>query len=112
MNMKTFRPRAFAFLMTFLLAFSQFASANPVKNPFLAFQDDAKKLPPVNWIRSRTIDVKHVAIDLRFDWEKESAMGVTTITVAPFTRHRQILSGRGGDDHKFGQTAERHGFEI
>ena len=83
--MKTFRPKAFAFMMTFLLAFSQIAAANPVKNPFLLLQDDeAKKLPPVNWIRSRAIDVKHVAIDLRFDWEKESAYGTTTITIAPF----------------------------
>jgi aminopeptidase N len=85
MSLRTFRPKAFAFLMTFLLAFSQIAAANPtIKNPFLLLQDDVQKLPPVNWIRSRAIDVKHVAIDLRFDWEKESAIGVTTITIAPF----------------------------
>jgi aminopeptidase N len=85
MTLRTFRPKAFAFLMTFLLAFSQIAAANPlIKNPFLLLQDEAQKLPPVNWIRSRAIDVKHVAIDLRFDWEKESAMGTTTITIAPF----------------------------
>ena len=85
MNSSTFRPKAVAFVMTFLLLLAQIAAADPLlKNPFLLLQDDAQKLPPVNWIRSRTIDVKHVAIDLKFDWEKESAYGVTTITIAPF----------------------------
>lgn len=76
----------FAFLLSALLIFNQFAMARPIANPFL--QDDettGKKLPPVNWIRSRSIDVKHIAIDLKFNWEKEQALGVTTITVAPFS---------------------------
>lgn len=51
-------------------------------------QDDeesvVRELPPVNWIRSRDIDVKHVAIDLRFDWSKDSAYGSTSVTLAPF----------------------------
>ena len=46
--------------------------------------DETEKLPPVNWIRSRTIDTKHIALDLRFDWAKQQAMGTDTITVAPF----------------------------
>jgi len=45
---------------------------------------DKHPLPPVNWIRSRTIDVKHIAIDLRFDWDKEQAIGTSAITLAPF----------------------------
>lgn len=48
-------------------------------------QDEVKKLPPVNWIRSRKIDVKHVDINLRFDWDKSQAIGVTTVTLAPFS---------------------------
>jgi aminopeptidase N len=81
--------KAFAFAVTFLLVFSNIAVAwSPQKSLF--FQDEAKKLPPVNWIRSRTVDVKHVAIDLRFDWEKESAFGTTTITLAPFKDTNKI----------------------
>jgi Aminopeptidase N len=45
---------------------------------------DEKKLPPVNWVRSRNIDVKHLDIDLRFDWDKEQAIGSEVITLAPF----------------------------
>jgi len=52
-------------------------------SPFFQ-QGEAKKLPPVNWIRSRTIDIKHLAIDLKFDWDKEQAIGSEVVTFAPF----------------------------
>lgn len=82
--------KAFAFAVSFLLVFSNVAAAwTPSKGAF--FQDETKKLPPVNWIRSRTIDVKHVSIDLRFDWDKESAYGTTAITLAPFKDTNKIL---------------------
>lgn len=45
---------------------------------------EVKKLPPINYIRSRNVDIKHVAIDLRFDWAKEQAFGNTVVTLAPF----------------------------
>jgi aminopeptidase N len=45
---------------------------------------EKKKLPPVNWTRSRLIDVKHLVIDLRFDWQQKQAFGSTAITLAPF----------------------------
>ena len=74
-----------AFLLSALLIFNQFAAARPLGNPFLQQEEISKKLPPVNWIRSRAIDVKHVAIDIKFDWEKSQAFGVSTVTVAPFS---------------------------
>jgi aminopeptidase N len=77
--------KVLAFLLLSLFTFSNAAVAGPKQNPFL--QDDKtakKKLPPVNWIRSRAIDVKHIAIDLKFDWDKEQAYGTSAITVAPF----------------------------
>src|SRR5438128_511297 len=52
--------------------------------PMFAARVEDEKLPPVNWIRSRTIDTKHIAIDLKFDWDKKQALGIDTITVAPF----------------------------
>lgn len=61
-----------------------------VVHPSPGTSDDVKKLPPVNWIRSRTIDVKHVAIDLRFDWDKESAYGTTSVTLAPFNNTDKV----------------------
>ncbi|HRH43230.1 MAG TPA: M1 family aminopeptidase [Pyrinomonadaceae bacterium] len=78
--------------MLFLLSFSSIIQARPLtENPFLRDgKDEKRKLPPVNWIRSRTIDVKHVLIDLKFDWDKEQAYGSTTITVAPFKDSNKI----------------------
>ncbi len=84
MILKPLARKILAFSMLVLLGFSSIVSARPLKNPFLQQDGDVKKLPPVNWIRSRQIDVKHNAIDLKFDWEKESAFGTTTITVAPY----------------------------
>ncbi len=86
MNFKSFSGKVSAFLLTFLFAFSQIAIARPLLQ-IPKQQDEAKKvkkLPPVNYIRSRTIDVKHVAIDLRFDWDKEQAFGSTVVTLSPF----------------------------
>ncbi len=86
MYSKSFRVRAAAFLVLFLLSFSQVANAWRPLFQFPLRQDDekVKKLPPVNYIRSREIDVKNVSIDLRFDWEKEQAFGNTVVTLAPF----------------------------
>jgi aminopeptidase N len=57
--------------------------------------DAAKKLPPANWIRSRQIDVKHIALDLRFDWQKKQAAGTAAITLAPFQPANKITLDAG-----------------
>lgn len=44
---------------------------------------EKKKLPPPKAKRSRKIDVKHLALDLRFDWTRRQAFGVASITLAP-----------------------------
>ncbi len=81
-------------VVTFLLVLlgsSGLVSARPlVRNPFVQ-TEEKRSLPPVNWIRSRTVDIRHVAIDLRFDWEKESAFGSTTVTLTPFTTSNKIF---------------------
>ncbi|MFL6466958.1 MAG: M1 family aminopeptidase, partial [Pyrinomonadaceae bacterium] len=62
-----------------LFAFSAFTFAQPAQK-----DSEIKKLPPVNWIRSRKIDIKHLDIDLKFDWDKEQAIGSTVVTYTPF----------------------------
>ena len=42
-----------------------------------------KRLPSARWARPRKIDVKHVVLDLRFDWAKRQAYGTAAITFAP-----------------------------
>ncbi|MBP6002756.1 MAG: hypothetical protein KA746_04905 [Pyrinomonadaceae bacterium] len=84
MTNTSFARRFFAGALIAVFAMSALVQARPLK-PFSPLMEDEKRpLPAVNWIRSRHIDVKHLDIDLRFDWDKEQAIGVTTVTLAPF----------------------------
>ena len=40
-------------------------------------------LPPAQYIPDQDYDQRHIALDLRFDWEHEQALGTATITFAP-----------------------------
>jgi aminopeptidase N len=57
--------------------------------------DSVTKLPPVNWTRSRKVDVKHIVIDLNFDWAKKQAYGATTISFTPFNQTNQVFFDAG-----------------
>src|SRR5262245_10539438 len=83
------RRRLASLLLLTAFLFSTIAQARPLPRP-LELLPDQPKLPPVNWIRSRTIDVKHILIDLRFNWEKQQALGSSTITLAPFADTNKI----------------------
>jgi aminopeptidase N len=53
------------------------------KTNFAQQTDSLKKIPPTQWTRTRKIDVKHIALDLSFDWQKKQAIGTATITLSP-----------------------------
>ncbi len=56
---------------------------------------EIKKLPPVNRTRPQKIDLKHIAIDLRFDWAKKQAYGTTVVTLSPFNQTDKITLDAG-----------------
>lgn len=90
MNPKTFLRRIATAAVLFILALPGLGlSIPPRTSPFALFADSGK-LPPVNWIRSRKYDIKHLSIDLRFDWDKEQAMGEEVVTFAPFVDSDQL----------------------
>ena len=86
MTNNRFARSFFAGTFIFLMAFSGVVRAVPMPGPLAGslFDDDKHKLPPVNWVRSRKIDIKHIDLDLRFDWSKDQAIGIETVTFAPF----------------------------
>lgn len=92
MKLRSYLRRMLACSLSSLFIFSNIASAFPFSHLSLeretiaeeAKAAEKKKLPPVKWARSRKIDVKHIVIDLRFDWAKKQAYGVTSVTLAPF----------------------------
>ncbi|HQZ83483.1 MAG TPA: hypothetical protein PLR83_09695, partial [Pyrinomonadaceae bacterium] len=90
MNSKTFRSRIATVAILFLISLPGFGFARPLRTSPLNLFADTGKLPPVNWIRSRKYDIKHLSIDLRFDWEKEQAMGEEVVTFAPFIDSDQL----------------------
>src|ERR687893_1931406 len=50
--------------------------------PQVTPQEAKSKLPPRQYIPSRNYDTQHIKLDLRFDWEREQALGTATITFA------------------------------
>ncbi len=76
--------RIYATAMIVFFGLSAMVQARPMPQNIFVQQDEKKTLPPVNWVRSRNIDIKHIDVDLRFDWDKTSAIGTTTILFSPF----------------------------
>ncbi len=94
MKNNSVKIKLFALSAMLMLMFNQFLFARPMdeifQNPLI--QDDkVKKLPRVNYVRSRDYDMRHIALDLKFDWDKEQTFGTATITLAPLmTDFRQV----------------------
>lgn len=42
-----------------------------------------RPLPPTQYIPDHDFDTRHIALNLRFDWEREQVMGTETIVLAP-----------------------------
>ncbi len=86
---QTLSARALAASLACLMLSGSIANANPVTRFLQEQQEQPKqpqiqKLPPRNYVRSRDYDMKHVALDLKFDWDKSQAYGTATLTLAPF----------------------------
>jgi aminopeptidase N len=87
-------PRQLLALLLLLGFLGAIVPARPAAN----FQDQTateRKLPPPNWIRSRRIDVKHIALDLQFDWRKKQAHGTAAITFALFNKTSRVALDAG-----------------
>ena len=59
-------------------------------NQYAQQTDSLKKLTPNQWTRPRKIDVKHIALDLKFDWSKKQAFGTATLTLSPLNPTNSI----------------------
>ena len=80
-----------ALFFIFLVGFLSVAQARPMPQQ----SDDKKeikKLPPVHYVRSREFDMRHIALNLKFDWEKEQTFGTATITLASLATNFQKVN--------------------
>src|SRR2546423_15405393 len=44
---------------------------------------NARPFPPPQYIPAHDYDQRNIKLDFRFDWEKEQAIGIETITLTP-----------------------------
>jgi aminopeptidase N len=76
-----------------LLIFAALAGANvfsqtqvspaPSPTPSQGSGQSRRPLPPAQYIPAHDYDQRNIKLNLRFDWEKEQAIGTATITLAP-----------------------------
>ena len=97
MNINTSNLKIFAVFVLLAATFNQIALARPMNEIFRSefFQDDkqaVKKLPPIHYVRSRDYDIQHIALNLKFDWEKEQTFGTATITLASLLSNFQKVN--------------------
>jgi len=93
MNNRFFGNQILAAVMILTFAVSSIVQARPMNSLFQQQdeQKQVKKLPPVHFIRSRDYDMRHIALNLNFDWEKEQTFGTATITLAPLMPNLQTV---------------------
>jgi aminopeptidase N len=73
-----FRAAAFCLALALTLCTTTSLYAQTSQRP-----QATQELPPAQYIPSHDYDQRHIALDLRFDWEHEQAVGTATITFAP-----------------------------
>jgi len=78
-------------LIATLLATPLFATSRHAVEPQIQ-QRVVRPFPPTRYIPSHDYDTKHLALNLRFDWEKEQAMGTATISFSPLVKDLQAIA--------------------
>ncbi|HKE60509.1 MAG TPA: M1 family aminopeptidase [Pyrinomonadaceae bacterium] len=86
---KSFLLRLKASLLPLVIIFSLVAgvSATPARHRVSAQQTPrpTRPFPPTQYIPERDFDTRHIALDLKFDWDKEQLIGRETLVFAPLT---------------------------
>ena len=59
------------------------AQGQPTPTPVPVARQAQRPLPPTQYIPAHDYDQRNIKLDLRFDWEREQAIGTATITLAP-----------------------------
>jgi aminopeptidase N len=83
---RSIRPALKVFSLFIVLALCvpslSFARPHPKRAPQQAQQE---RIPPRQFIPERNYDTQHIKLDLRFNWEREQAIGTEDFTFKPLT---------------------------
>lgn len=89
-SLSTLRVKFVGLLLVFLLTAPAF-SARPLAPQVQIQQRVVRPLPPPKYIRSHDYDTRHLALNLRFDWEREQALGTATISFSPLVKDLRAI---------------------
>jgi len=87
---RVLKPWAWILHLVLLATLVGGVAAKPL--PELQTQRAARPFPPTQYIPDHDFDVRHIALDLRFDWEKEQLIGRETIIFAPLIANLNAIA--------------------
>lgn len=70
-------------VLILVLTTTTFGKTLPVLDKVLQTAQQSHLLPPIQYIPDRNFDTRHVALDIRFNWEQEELSGVETLSFKP-----------------------------
>ena len=85
MNRCLIRRELFALSLALLLVVAQMSFGRAIPDLDKTFQtaQQSRPFPPAQYIHDHDFDIHHVALDVRFDWEREQLIGVETMSFKP-----------------------------
>jgi len=85
MNNGLFRRELSAFSLALLMVLGQTSFGRPAPDfdKQLQTPQQSRPFPPTQYIPDHNFDTRHVALDLRFDWEREQLIGIETMVFKP-----------------------------
>src|SRR3982750_2094536 len=54
-------------------------------------QQNPRAIPPTQYIPDREFDTRHIALDLRFNWDREQLLARETLVFAPLVTNLKTL---------------------
>lgn len=83
------------FVVLFALAFSQLqalaGSGLPVTEKTSLQASQSRNLPPTQYIPDHDFDTRHIALDLRFNWDREEVSGSEIVVFKPLVPNLQMI---------------------
>src|ERR1700730_16869803 len=76
------RATKYFLALVFLFFVAHTAQSQPTPTPQPMARPAARPIPPAQYIPPHDYDQRNIKLDLRFDWEREQAIGTATITLA------------------------------
>ena len=86
------RYRARLLCLCLMLLLGQMQTVVTNAQAFVVSTTQEHALPPPHVVPPHNYDLRHVKLDLHFDWEREQAFGTTTLTFAPTAPNVQSVA--------------------